>query len=317
MTAVLAKEVEAKLADGRTGVIPKSDFETGQAPSVGDHLDVVALVRDDPKRRVVLSRSWAVKQQGWDRVEAAKEAGTPLVGPVVKVVKGGVIVDLGVRAFLPHSLLDEHPVADLSSMVGTEVTVMVTEADREHDRVVVSRRDHLRRVRRDAEKAAYASLLVGGRVVGKVVGIVEYGIQVEVAGVRGLLHRSEFAWGRLPRPSDVASMGDEIEMVVTEVNRSKHRVGLSLRRLTPDPLDAIEVGVVTTAVVTKVIEYGVIARLSGSDVEGLVHMSELSDLPGYRPDELVTPGDEVAVKVISIDPVKRRVALSVRQALYL
>jgi ribosomal protein S1 len=123
------------------------------------------------------------------------------------------------------------------------------------------------------------------------------------------------SWGRVSRPGDVLSVGDTVEALVIEVNRSKRRVGLSLRQLAPDPFAEVEVGSVTTAVVTRVVEYGVFARLDDTEVVGLVHMSELTDLPGYRPDELVTPGESIHVKVLSVDRTKRRVALSVRQAL--
>lgn len=313
-------EIEVKLADGRAGVISRADFGDEPMPSPGSTIEAALLARDDPQKRVVLSRSWAVKLQRWERVEAAKESGQPLTGPVTRSIKGGLIVDLGLRAFLPASMIDEHQpgdeTTDPASLVGTEVTVVVTEVDRAQDRVVVSRRDHLRRQRRRTERDVFASLTVGKRVTGKVVGLVEYGAHVDLGGVRALLHRSEMSWGRVNRPADVVSVGDTIETVVIEVNKSKRRVGLSLRQLEADPFAGVEAGVVTTAVVTRVVEYGVFARLDDTDVVGLIHMSELTDLPGYRPDELVTPGENIHVKVLSVDPKKRRVSLSVRQALW-
>ena len=319
VTAVAPNEVEVKLADGRTGVIARNDLGDA-SPTVGTSIEAAVLARDDPRSRVVLSRSWAVKQRNWERVEAAHGAGEPMTGPVVRAIKGGLVVDLGVRAFLPASMVDEHhgsasPTVP-ASLVGTEVTVIVTEVDRAQDRVVVSRRDHLRRERRRAERDAFARLVVGATVRGRVTGLVDYGAHVEVEGVRALLHRTEMSWSRSVRPQDVVRVGDELDVEVIEVNRSKRRVGLSLRRLQPDPMAGIEVGTVRTAVVTRVVEYGAFVRLDDTEVVGLVHMSELTDLPGYRPDELVTPGDEVHVKVLSLDPAKRRVSLSVRQALW-
>jgi len=315
VTAVHPREIEVKLADGRPGVIERADVEPELHLSPGDLVAAAVLARDDPRHRVVLSRSWARKQLAWERVEAAKASGETISGAVAKVVKGGLVVDVGVRAFLPASMVDEHPVADLATLVGSTIEVSVVEADRAADRVVVSRRDLLRRRRRDAERNAFAELTIGRRVTARVVGHADYGLQVEVHGVRGLVHRSELSWGRPPRSADVAAVGDEIEAVVIEASRAKHRLGLSIRRLTDDPLAAVEVGSVVPATVTKVLEYGVLARLEGHDIDGLVHMSELTDLPGYRPEEVVTPGEAVVVKVLGVDLDKRRVSLSIRQAL--
>lgn len=316
ISAIADSDVEARLADGRAGVISRSEFTADAPPVIGASIEVAVLSRDDPKHRVVLSRAWAVKLRAWERIQTAMDKGEPLTGPVSRAVKGGLIVDLGVRAFLPASMIDEHPVADVSELIGSDVTVVVTEVNSAADRVVVSRRDYLRRHRRQLERDTFSTLVVGARVEGVVTGLVEYGAHVDLGGVRALLHRSEMSWDRTPRPSDVVKVGDHIETVVVEVNRSKRRVGLSLRQLAPDPLAMVEPGTVTTAVVTRVVEYGVFARLSECDQIGLVHMSELTDLPGYRPDQLVTPGEEIYVKVLAVDVNKRRLSLSVRQALW-
>ena len=316
VSSVGKDEFEVRLADGRTGVVGRADFADEPMPTVGSELEVALLAREDPRDRAVLSRSWAAKQRAWERIEAAKESGEPLTGVVAKSTKGGLIVDLGLRAFLPTSMIDENAVTDPSALVGTEVTVVVTEADRAADRIVVSRRDHLRRQRRAEEKQAFAGLSVGKQVTGTVVQLVEYGAYLDLGGARGLLHRSEMSWDRVNRPGDVVAVGDQIDVVVTEVNRSKRRIGLSLRQLAADPYAAVEIGSVTTAVVTRVVEYGVFARLDDSGIVGLVHMTELTDRPGYRPDELVTPGENIHVKVLSVDTTKRRVGLSVRQALW-
>lgn len=313
--SVAEREVCVKLADGRPGVIARGDFADEAVPSVGQQLDAALLARDDPAHRVVLSRSWARRQQQWDLLEAAKASGEPLTGTVLRQVKGGLVLDLGIRAFLPLSMIDEHPIADVAALVGSELTVVVWELDRVADRLVVSRRDHLRRERRRRERSALDRLEVGGRATGTVIAVVDYGIHVDLDGIRGLVHRSELSWGRLEAGTAGYEVGQPIEVVVTELSRSKRRVGLSVRHLVADPFESLEVGSVLTAVITKVIEYGAFARLLDSGVEGLIHMNELSDLPGSRPDQLVTPGDEVQVKVTGVDLTKRRVALSVREAL--
>lgn len=318
VTGVGDKEVEVKLVDGRTGVIARSDFGRETPPSPGSHVSVALLARDDPRGRVALSRSWAIQLEAWQRAEEAKAAGTPLTAKVVRKVKGGYVVDVGVRAFLPSSMsgVEQGDEEGAKRLLGTDVDVLVTEVDREGDRLVVSRRDLLRRERRQAEKDLFASLAVGDRVTGTVLGVVDYGVHVDVGGARALLHRSEISWDRGAKPADVGEPGTSVEAVVIEVNRSKRRVGLSLRQLEPDPLAAVEVGAIVAAEVTRVVDYGVFARLEPSGVVGLVHMSELTDMPGYRPDEVVTPGEQVQVKVLNVDRKRRRVGLSVRQALW-
>jgi len=344
-------EVEVRLADGRAGVIDRRDFTT--PPSVGETVPAAVLSRDDDRRgRVALSHRWARTELAWQGVEQALANHTPVSGRVIKEVKGGVVVDVGLRAFLPTSLIgdieiaapdDAVPgdvgtevagtdavadsvapepaagpvtvrVADPSALVGREVEVLVTEADRAKDRVVVSRRDLQRRQRRQEEKERLSSLQPGKRVAGRVVSVADYGAVVDLGGVRGLIHRSELSWGRIGEPSDVVSVGDEVTAVVVDVNRSKKRIGLSLRRATPDPYEGIEVGAILPVVVTRVVEYGAFARLE-SGAEGLIHMSELSDVPGYRPDQLVVPGEDLMVKVLDVDRGRHRIALSVRRVL--
>lgn len=333
-------EVEVRLADGRIGVVDRRDFAT--SPTVGETVVAAVLSREDDRRgRVSLSHRWARTEAAWRRVEAAHRDHTPLTGRVTKEVKGGVVVDVGLRAFLPTSLMgdveiDAAPavdpsdeadrtsdpasapvtvrVADPAALVGREVEVLVTEADRGKDRLVVSRRDLQRRERRQAEKERFAAMLPGSRVEGRVVSVADYGAVVDLGGVRGLVHRSELSWGRIQAPSEVVAVGDRVTVVVLDVNRSKKRIGLSLRRATPDPYEGIEVGQIVPAVVTRVVDYGAFARLE-SGAEGLIHMSELSDVPGYRPDQLVVPGEDLVVKVLDVDRDRHRIGLSVRRVL--
>jgi ribosomal protein S1 len=313
IAAVHPDEVEVRLADGRIGVIPRSDF-TGP-PGLGDTIEAALLAREDPKQRAVLSLSWARKQQAWERVEAAKASSTPISGKVTKVVKGGVVVDVGLRGFLPTSLLADTPGTDPASLVGTEVEALVMEADRGADRIVLSVRDLQRRRRRAKERESLRSLSPGAKVSGRVVSVVDYGAVVDLGGVRGLVHRSELTWGRLEQVSDIVKVGDTVEVVVLDVNKSKRRIGLSLRQVQPDPLEQVEIGAIESATVVRVVDYGVFVRLDTNGADGLVHISELSDVPGYRPDELVTPGEQVMVKVLSVDKSRRRMALSVRRVL--
>ncbi len=313
VVAASPTEVEVRLADGRTGVIPRSEF-TG-AVGVGDVVPAALLARDDPRHRVVLSHAWARKQRAWERIEEARAGGEPVTGTVTKVVKGGVVVDVGLRGFLPVSLLSDTPGTDPASLVGTEVQALVHELDRAQDRIVLSRKDWERKQRRLREKEVLAALEPGGRVRGTVVSVADYGAVVDLGGPRGLVHRSELSWHRFETPGDVVAVGDELEVVVLEVQRSKRRVSLSLRRTTADPLDGLEPGEVRSATVCRVVEYGAFARIDDTGAEGLVHLTELTDVPGFRPDQLVAPGEQVMVKVMDVDRSRRRLALSVRRVL--
>ena len=313
--SVGSDEVEVKLADGRVGVIDRRDFARASAPGPGDHLDAALLSRQEPKGRVVLSHQWARKHQGWQALTAAKETHTPVSGLVQRAVKGGLVVEVeGLRAFLPASLVDEHQV-DLEPLVGTEVSLQVVDVDEAEDRLVVSRRDQLRRERRIREKEVLGTLAEGQRTSGQVVELLEFGARVDLGGgVVGLVHRSELSWSRVGSVGEHVSVGDQVEVVVVEVNRSRRRIALSMRRLTDDPLAGVEVGHVGDAEITRLVEYGAFARLLDSGAEGLIHMSEISDLPGSRPEELVVPGDRVLVMVIDLDRDKRRLGLSIRRA---
>jgi len=357
-------EVEVRLADGRTGVVDRRDF--ADPPTVGSTVPAAVLSRDDDRRgRVALSHRWARTELAWQRVEKARSEHTALTGRVVREVKGGLVVDVGLRAFLPTSLIGEVEIpvepaggtaagtatevvgdtggesatgdgggsvdgegrseaevtgpktvmiADPSRLVGREVEVLVTEADRDRDRLVVSRRDLLRRRRRHEEKERFGSLKPGTRVTGRVVSVADYGAVVDLGGVRGLVHRSELSWERFATPADVMTVGEEVEVEVLDVNRSKKRVSLSRRNVVPDPYAGVEPGQIIPAVITRVVDYGAFARLE-SGAEGLIHMSELSEVPGYRPDQLVVPGEAITVKVMDVDRKRHRVGLSVRRVL--
>ena len=318
VTAVRPDHVEVRLADGRPGVIPRREFDV--APAVGESVAAAPLNRDDPQR-VWMSHTWAVKALAWERLRAAHEAHTPIAGAVRKVVKGGLVVDVdGQRGFLPTSLIADQAPPAAASLVGQTIDVAVVELDETADRIVVSRRDVVRREKRRHEREVLASITKGQTVSGRVSAILEFGVQIDLGGgVRGLVHRSELTWGRLGEISELVTVGDTIEVLVLDVQKAKRRISLSLRQLTSDPYAGLEVGWIGQAEISRVVEYGAFARLLGDDgtpgAEGLVHMSELSELPGYRPDELVTPGEVVAIKIIDFDRKRRRIGLSVKQAL--
>lgn len=316
VTAVRDDEVEVKFADGRLGVIPRADVDgaDGRMPGVGDPMVVALLAREDPKGRVVLSRSWAAKQQAWERLENAHTSHTPLTGTVQKAVKGGLLVAVGVPGFLPASLVEEHSVDNLDAYVGQELEVLVSEIDKGAGKVVLNRRDVLRRQRREKEKELYSALSVGDRVTGRVISTADYGVLIEVNGVRGLLHRTEMSWGWTQDPATMYSVGQSVEVLVSDINKSRKRVSLSVRQLTPDPFSTLEPGTIIEATISRVVEYGAFALIDNTEIEGLVHISEISDVPGFRPEHLVAPGERVVAKVLAVDGKRRRIGLSIRQA---
>lgn len=302
-------DVEVRLADGRVGVVPRRELP--EVPAVGDRIRVAVLAREDPRGRVLMSAAWAAAVEAWDRVEAAHREGATLHGSVTKEVKGGYVVDVGVRAFLPRSLVGT---IEGEALVGSEVELSVHEIDRDEDRLVVSRRDVQKRERRRAEKEAWSEIEVGQRRTGVVLAVEDYGAKVDLDPLAGLVHRSELTWGRMGHPSEIVAVGDRVEVVVLEVSRSKRRIALSIRQAGAHPFEGLEPGEVREAVVVKVLDYGAFVRIEGGEAEGLVHVSEISMLPGARADQLVVPGEQLRVKVLSVDRERNRLALSVLQA---
>lgn len=312
------REVLVRLADGRTGVIDRADFDEAGLGSPAEGADMAAAVlqREYPDGRVPMSAKWAARTLGWARVTRALETGEVITGIVDRSIKGGFVVSVGLPAFMPQSLVGDVE-GKASDLVGTEVEVVVKEVDRNADRVVVSRRDPQRRARRAVEREQYSALSPGQRLSGEVVEVLDVGAKVRIGGLVGLVHRSELSWGRVGHPRDVVVVGDPVEVEVLEVIRSKRRIALSIKRTMPHPFDSVTVGETYPAVIQRVLEYGAIAEIPGTGAVGLIHRNELSGVPGIRPDQLVVPGEEIQVKVLSVDTDKDRMALSAVQATYL
>ena len=317
--SVDANEVVIQLPDERLGVIGRRHLTVdgkGDPPTVvkvGDLVEAAVLVREDRENRVVLSRTWAQKQRAWAAIEASVASGEPVNGAVIELVKGGLTVDIGVRAFLPASQVDLHHVDDLASMVGTDIACLVVEADRVTDKVVVSRRNWLRQVERRQANELAATLAPGQVHRGRVVTVTDFGAFVDIGGVRGLLHLSELSWNRVEKTSDVVSVGQEIDVQILSLKGGSKRISLSMRAVNPDPLVGILEGERLLGVVTRLVDFGAFVKVK-DEVEGLVHVSELAEYRVHLPEEVVTPGDEVWVKVVRIDRKRRRVDLSVNQA---
>lgn len=316
--SITADELELTLDDGRTAVISRRNFaaddvDPSSVYSVGDRAEGAVLTREDRKQRVVLSRAWALKKRAWERVAAAAESNSVISGTVVSTSKRGVVVDAGVRGFVPssHLVLDPPP-ADLASFVGETLDFRVLEIDIEKERLVLSRRSLLLKQQRKDTHEILTQLAPGDRRSGTVTSLTDYGAFVDIGGVNGLVHLSELSWHRVRHPSDVVSVGATVEVRVLDVKVKKRRVSLSIRQLTPDPLAGIAEGSILEGPVSRLVDFGAFVDIGGA--EGLVHLSEMAEHRVSTPEEIVAPGEVVRAKVLSVDRKRRRIELSIRQA---
>lgn len=318
VTAVSKDEVELTLEDGRAAVIKRDNFDAhGTDPttvlSVGDGAEGAILVREDPKSRVVLSRTWALKRKAWATLAAAQTSGDSITAKVTSATKKGLVIDAGVRGFAPAAHVELEPSGNLSAFVGQVLEWRVLEANPTKDRLLLSRRSILMREDRQRVQERLSELKVGDVVKGKVVSIADYGAFVDIGGMNGLVHVSELSWERVRKPSAAVSVGQEVEAKVVEVKIRKRRVGLSIRQLQPDPLGELPVGEVVVGKVTRLVDFGAFVDVGGG-IEGLAHLSELAEFRVTAPEEVVMPGEELRVKILGVDKKRRRVELSVRQA---
>ena len=317
VTSVSADELELTLDDGRPAVVSRRNFDANDTDpsavySIGDRAEGAVLTREDPKKRVVLSRTWALKKRAWERVATSAENNEALAGTVISVSKRGVVVDAGVRGFVPSTHLELEPPPDLSSFVGQTFDFRVLEVDVDKERLVLSRRSLLLKQQRKDTQEVLSQLIVGEQRSGTISSLTDYGAFVDLGGVNGLVHLSELSWRRVRHPSDVVAVGDAVDVKVLDVKVKKRRVSLSMRQLTPDPLDAIAEGSIIEGPVCRLVDFGAFVDVGGA--EGLVHLSELAEYRVATPEEIVTPGETVRAKVISVDQQRRRIELSIRQA---
>ena len=314
-----AHEIELDLGGDRIGVIsqrywgddPAADLT--QQCVLGEVVNAAVLVREDHKGRIVLSRLWAMQQIAWVSIARAAAANEAVTGTITAVVKGGLSCDVGVRGFIPSSLIDVEPVENLQALVGREVQCKVVEADQVSGRLVLSRKAVVRAEQRKAAKAFMETMSAGDEYTGKVVDIQDFGAFVDINGVRGLVHTTELGWKRVQHPNEVVSVGDEVQVKVKSIQKPKQRVNLTMK-LTPDPLTELEVGGLMTGRVTRLADFGAFVAVS-DDIEGLVHITEMAEYRVYHPEEIVLPGEEVWVKVLAVDRKRRRVDLSISQAI--
>ncbi|MGI6045843.1 MAG: 30S ribosomal protein S1 [Eggerthellaceae bacterium] len=305
------------------GVIParelsiRKDADPSEIVSLGDKLEALVLQKEDKDGRLVLSKKRAEYERAWISVEEKFKAGEPVTGEVIEVVKGGLILDIGLRGFLPASLVDLRRVKDLDMYLHTELEARVIEMDRNRNNVVLSRRVLLEEGRKNERAEILAKLSKGMRLKGTVSSIVDFGAFVDLGGIDGLVHISELSWNHVNHPSEVVKVGDEVEVEVLDVDLQRERISLGLKQTTEDPwtklVDAYPVGTILDGKVTKVVPFGAFVEL-GDSIEGLVHISEMAPKHIETPSQVVKVGDDVKVKVMDINPERRRISLSMKAA---
>jgi small subunit ribosomal protein S1 len=304
------------------GVIPskelsiRHDVDPNEVVKVGDRIEALVLQKEDKEGRLILSKKRAQYERAWGRIEEIMQSGQTITGPVIEVVKGGLILDIGLRGFLPASLVDLRRVRDLHPFVGQELEAKIIELDRNRNNVVLSRRAFLEESQSEGRKKFLESLQKGERRKGTVSSIVNFGAFVDLGGVDGLVHVSELSWKHVDHPGEVVTVGQEVEVEVLDVDLDRERVSLSLKATQEDPWKEFErmyqAGEIIEGQVTKLVPFGAFVRVA-QGIEGLVHISELSDQHVESPEAVLSVGDTVRVKVIDVDISRRRISLSMRQ----
>jgi small subunit ribosomal protein S1 len=304
------------------GVIPVSELSIRRSvdPSsevqIGDEVDALVLTKEDAEGRLILSKKRARFEMAWKRIERAAESGEPVDGTVIEVVKGGLILDLGVRGFLPASLVDIRRVQDLDEFMGKGLRCKVIELNRSRNNVVLSRRAVLEEERKEMRQAILDRLSPGDVVTGTISNIVDFGAFVDLDGIDGLIHISELSWSHVNHPSELLDIGQSVEVKVLDIDRERQRISLGLKQTQTDPwqevVDAYDEGDVVEGRVTKVVTFGAFVEILPG-VEGLVHISELAPHHVENPREIVSQGETVHAKIIEMDAERRRLSLSLKR----
>ncbi|WP_454931314.1 30S ribosomal protein S1 [Actinomyces israelii] len=295
----------------------KHDVDPDEIVSVGDEIEALVLQKEDKEGRLLLSKKRAQYERAWGTIERVKEEDGVVTGSVIEVVKGGLILDIGLRGFLPASLVEMRRVRDLQPYVGRELEAKIIELDKNRNNVVLSRRAYLEQTQSEVRTNFLQTLQKGQVRTGVVSSIVNFGAFVDLGGVDGLVHVSELSWKHIDHPSEVVEVGNEVTVEVLEVDFDRERVSLSLKKTQEDPWQAFArthaIGQVVPGKVTKLVPFGAFVRVEDG-IEGLVHISELAQRHVEVPEQVAKVGDEVFVKVIDIDLERRRISLSLKQA---
>ncbi len=303
------------------GVIPvnelsiRKNVNTSEEVTLGEEIDALVMTKEDADGRLILSKKRARFEKAWKRIEGAFESGEPVTGTVIEVVKGGLILDLGVRGFLPASLVDIRRVQDLQEYVTQELNCRVIEMNRNRNNVVLSRRAVLEEERKEVRQQIIDDLNVGDVVEGTISNIVDFGAFVDLDGIDGLIHISELSWTHINHPSEVLQVNQKVKVKVLDIDRDRQRISLGLKQTQEDPWQKIvaqhKVGDVVEGQISNIVDFGAFVDLDGMD--GLIHISELSWSHVNHPSEVIEIGQTVQVKVLDIDRDRQRISLGLKQ----
>ncbi len=298
------------------GAIPANEFEDEDI-QVGDEIEVLLEKLENDEGMVVLSKEKAAYKQNWEKIASVFRDGGLVKGKVKSVVKGGLMVNVGVEAFLPGSQIDIIPPKDLNEYVGKVFEFKIVKINDDRKNIVLSRREVIEAERAEQRQKFLDGVIVGDKVIGVVKNITDFGVFVDLNGMDGLLHITDMSWGRLNHPTELVGIGQRLEVQILEVNREKERVSLGLKQLQNNPWENIEgrypVGQNVKGKVTKLVAYGAFCEIE-EGVEGLIHVSELSWTKRIaRPSDVLTVGQEIDAVVLGINKDERKISLGVRQ----
>jgi small subunit ribosomal protein S1 len=295
----------------------RNDVDPSEVVSLGERVEALVLTKEDKEGRLLLSKKRAQYERAWGDIEAKKEADEVVSGPVIEVVKGGLIVDIGLRGFLPASLVELRRVRDLAPYIGETVHCKIIELDKNRNNVVLSRRAYLEENQKETRDQFLNNLKVGEVREGTISSVVSFGAFVDLGGMDGLIHVSELSWKHVDHPGSVVAVGDPVKVQVLDVDYSRERISLSLKATQQDPwqefAESHQVEQLVYGRVTKLVQFGAFVQV-GEGIEGLVHISEMSAHHVDSPEQVVTPGEELWVKIIDLDLARRRISLSIKQA---
>jgi small subunit ribosomal protein S1 len=330
ITAITPNEILIDVQSKADGLIAGRELEqinpqTLENFQIGEEIMVYVLEPEDINGHVVLSYTRAQEEQDWERVEKSMESGEAITTFVEGYNKGGLLVPIGqLRGFVPGSLVSVFREGDTaapedrwSEAIGKEITLKVIEVDRSRQRLILSERDAIGETREAIKDQLLDNLAVGDRVTGYVSSLADFGAFVNIQGVDGLVHLSELSWDHVDHPSDLVKVGQELEVEVISIDEEKRRIGLSMRRLLDNPwiekAEEIQEGQLVQGTITNITDFGAFARIENTDLEGLIHISELSmDRVGH-PSEVVNVGETLALRVISLDMERHRIGLSLEK----
>ncbi len=300
--------------------LPELSIRNGVKPQevvqVDDVVEILVLQKEDQDGRLLLSKKRAEIEKNFDRIEDLYRTGGTIEGDVIEHVKGGLILDIGLRGFLPASLIDIRKTKELASYIGEKCKCRIIEVDRNRNNVVLSRKAIIEDERKEQRKEVLESIEVGQIRKGVITSIADFGAFVDVSGVDGLIHISELSWNHVKHPSEVVEVNDEVDVEVLDVDYEKQRLSLGLKQTQKDPwMEKIKKYTnndIVKGKVTRIVKFGLFVQIEDG-MEGLVHISELSTEPVKKPSDIAKIGDELKVRIIDIDFDKRRMAFSVKQ----